>query len=102
MAAVDHPAPRQTHWTDLSAPWAQGPRFDWIVMNPPFHNGPLTDIALGQRLVAGTCAALRPGGTLWMVANAHLPYGALLTALFSTLETKADTGGFRVYKAKKA
>lgn len=101
MAGLDRLAIRETHWTNLSAPWSEGPRFDWIVMNPPFHDGPLTDIALGQRLVAAACAALRPGGTLWMVANAHLPYGSLLTVLFAESRMITESNGFRIYRAQK-
>ena len=44
---------------------------------------------------------LRKGGRLWLVANRHLPYEGVLTPLFAGVELKSQTGGFKVYEARK-
>ena len=43
--------------------------------------------------------ALRKGGTLWLVANRHLPYEAVLAAAFRRVEARTDKGGYKVVEA---
>ena len=74
---------------------------DFVVMNPPFHDGGNEDRSLGQAFVAAAAAALRKGGRLWLTANRHLPYEAPLAAAFSRVDLRADTGGYKVYEAVK-
>ncbi len=74
---------------------------DFVVMNPPFHDGGIEDRSLGARFIARAAAALRHGGTLWMVANRHLPYEAAMQPLFSRVTLKAETGAFKLYEAVK-
>ena len=57
-------------------------------MNPPFHDGGTEDQALGQAFIRRAAEALRPGGTLWLVANRHLPYEATLSAAFKTVDAE--------------
>jgi 16S rRNA (guanine1207-N2)-methyltransferase len=47
---------------------------DIIVCNPPFHRGTTKDSTTALRMIADAGRVLRPGGELWMVYNAHLPY----------------------------
>ncbi len=101
ISAISHPATHEVHWADLSVPWAHGPRFEWIVMNPPFHEGAASDPGLGQRFIAAAAAALKTGGKLWMVANAHLPYGPLLAVLFGGAVEVFESSGFRIYRARR-
>src|SRR5690606_6412454 len=58
-------------------------RYDFIVSNPPFHalrGDARPDI--GRAFIAAAADALRPGGTLWLVANRHLAYEEALGAGF--------------------
>lgn len=47
---------------------------DLVVCNPPFHVRAAKDSAATFELIEAAGRALRPGGVLWMVYNAHLPY----------------------------
>lgn len=45
-----------------------------IVTNPPFHVGAAKDSTPTMRMIDDAARVLRPGGELFMVYNAHLPY----------------------------
>ena len=72
---------------------------DFVVMNPPFHDGGREDRALGAAFIAAAARRLRPGGTCWLTANRHLPYEAPLAAAFQVVHLRAETAGFKVYEA---
>lgn len=74
---------------------------NWVVMNPPFHEGALTNSSVGVAFIRTAAALVRPGGRLWMVANAHLPYEAHLAAAFSRHEKIAEGEGYKIYCAVK-
>jgi 16S rRNA (guanine1207-N2)-methyltransferase len=74
---------------------------DFVVMNPPFHDGGSEDRALGQAFITAAARALRKGGTLWLTANRHLPYEAPLNAAFARVGLRSEAGGFKVYEAVK-
>jgi len=74
---------------------------DFIVMNPPFHEGKKTDFSIGLGFIKSSAAALSPRGVLYVVANAHLPYEDLLQAEFKTVEKLHEGGGFKVFTAHK-
>jgi 16S rRNA (guanine1207-N2)-methyltransferase len=96
---VDDPR-AHIHWADArTEPALDG--LDFVVMNPPFHDGGAEDRALGQAFIRRAHAALRKGGWLWLVANRHLPYEGVLTPLFAGVELKSQAGGFKVYEARK-
>lgn len=98
-ANVDDPRAR-LHWADArSAPALEN--LDFVVMNPPFHDGGAEDKALGQAFIRRSHDILRKGGSLWLVANRHLPYEGVLAPLFAKLELKAEAGGFKVYEARR-
>jgi len=44
---------------------------------------------------------LAPKGQFWMVANRNLPYEQTLDTLFSQVDTIAQTGGFKVIRARR-
>jgi 16S rRNA (guanine1207-N2)-methyltransferase len=74
---------------------------DFVVTNPPFHEGGGEDKGLGQAFIKAAAAMLRKSGVLWLVANRHLPYEAVLNEHFKTVRPVADAGGFKVYEARK-
>ena len=88
-------------WGDIRAPGAVPDKLDFVVTNPPFHDGGAEDQALGRVFIARAGEALRTGGALWLVANAHLPYEATLRERFRAVATVAQAHGYRVYEARK-
>jgi 16S rRNA (guanine1207-N2)-methyltransferase len=91
-------------WADLRDYPAQAPALadlDFVVMNPPFHDGGTEDKALGRHFIQRARDALHSGGTLWLVANRHLPYEATLAQHFRHVTLKAETGGYKVYEARR-
>lgn len=74
---------------------------DFIVMNPPFHEGVRTLSALGAAFITNAAACLKRGGVLYMVANTHLPYEDHLRALFSDVRQLHKEKGFKVIRAVK-
>jgi 16S rRNA (guanine1207-N2)-methyltransferase len=74
---------------------------DFVVMNPPFHDGGAEDRDLGVAFVRAAAGLLRRGGVCWLVANRHLPYEAALKAAFSRVELRADVGGYKIVEARR-
>ena len=74
---------------------------DFVVSNPPFHEGGGEDKALGQAFIRSAAQALRKGGALWIVANRHLPYEAILAESFAKVRLVGEGGGYKVFEARK-
>ena len=74
---------------------------DFVVSNPPFHDGGAEDRRLGQAFIRKAAGLLKKGGVLWLVANRHLPYEAELDAAFRRVRMVADAGGYKVFEAVK-
>jgi 16S rRNA (guanine1207-N2)-methyltransferase len=70
-------------------------------MNPPFHDGGTEDRALGVSFIRRAAEMLRTGGSCWLVANRHLPYEAELKPLFKRVIVIAETGGYKIFEARK-
>ena len=77
-------------------------RYDFIVTNPPFHQGRADLPELGRAFLVAAADALVEGGRLWLVANRHLPYEALLNERFASVRTLANERGYKVIEAVKA
>lgn len=88
-------------WVDLAARAPSIADLDAIVMNPPFHRAGVEDQALGLAMIGRAADALRKGGVLWLTANRHLPYEAVLKARFKTVVPVTQAAGFKVCKAVK-
>jgi 16S rRNA (guanine1207-N2)-methyltransferase len=88
-------------WADLRTPLEGVADLDFVVMNPPFHDGGAEDRALGQAFIATAATMLRKGGACWLVANRHLPYEAPLGAAFKAVTLRAEGGGYKIYEARK-
>lgn len=86
------------HWADATTfrperPWGA------VVMNPPFHIGRAADPGIGLAFLHAAHRGLAPDGSLWLVANRHLPYGRLLTSLFRSVEEIGGDAAFRLTRA---
>ena len=100
-ARLNVPDPRtRFHWADATT-WRPETLLDVVVMNPPFHTGREADPALGAAFIRAARRMLAPSGELWMVANRHLPYDAVLSECFLAVEDLPGDGGFRVIHATK-
>ncbi len=87
------------HWADALAFEADEP-VDHVVMNPPFHTSRKPDPSLGQGFIRAAGRLLRPKGSLWLVANRHLPYETVLSDTFSEVRLLSDRSSFKIYHAK--
>lgn len=79
-----------------------GERFDYIVTNPPFHEGIVRTTAITETLIQNAPNYLKAGGELWLVANHGLPYEPILRQQFNQLDVVATNNRFVVWRARKA
>lgn len=87
-------------WADVRT-LAENGEADFVVSNPPFHDGGAEDKRLGQAFIRKAAGLLRRGGVAWFVANRHLPYEAELDAAFKRWAMVADRRGYKVFEAVK-
>ncbi len=93
--------PRATFdWADVRT-LDEGGDLDFVVMNPPFHDGGAEDRRLGQAFIRKAAGMLKKGGVLWLVANRHLPYEAELKDAFKRVTPVGDGGGYKLFEATK-
>lgn len=88
------------HWAN-ALEWRAPEPLSCVIMNPPFHTARKADPALGQGFVRAAARALRPGGQLFMVANAHLPYEVELQTQFSQVTMIGRDNRFKLFRAEK-
>ena len=88
-------------WTDVRSAGIEPGSLDFVVMNPPFHDGGTEDKQLGQTFIRQAANALRRSGTLWLVANRHLPYERVLAEVFKVVTPRVDTGGYKIFEARR-
>ena len=80
---------------------AEGGSLDLVVCNPPFHQAQTVTDHIARRMFIDAHRALKPGGELMIVGNAHLGYRERLGELFGDCETVSAAGRFVVLKALK-
>lgn len=90
----------QFHWADATTITGL-PRIETVVMNPPFHRGRAGDPGLGVAFIRKAAQILPPNGTLWMVANRHLPYEPALRTVFGDVAEIAGTSAFKIFRAAR-
>lgn len=73
-------------------------RYDAVLCNPPFHEGARGLPAIGQAFLRAAADALKPQGEAWIVANAHLPYEAVLAERFDRVDRVAEARGFKLLR----
>lgn len=87
------------HWSDVTVGIGDVAPYDWIVANPPFHEGAKADPAIGHAFINAAWKAIRRRGKFLMVANQHLPYEELLRRRFREVTVLEQVQGFKVYLA---
>ncbi|HEY2179080.1 MAG TPA: methyltransferase [Caulobacteraceae bacterium] len=97
---IDDPRARFLQ-ADLRRPAKGLAELDFVIMNPPFHDGGAEDRALGKTLVGAAAAVLRRGGVCRLVANVALPYESALAASFAEVRQLAREGGYKVLEARR-
>ena len=86
------------HWADATQ-WAGC--YDAVVMNPPFHTGRTGDIDLGRSFMAAASRILSSKGSLYMVANRHLPYETFLNECFGKVVEQPGDARFKLFHATR-
>lgn len=86
------------HWADALSFRPAAPAHA-VVCNPPFHTIRAADPALGAAFIRAAQRMLATEGTLWLVANRHLPYDPVLAAAFREV---AEIGGNKAYRLIRA
>ncbi|QQD21601.1 methyltransferase [Oceanospirillaceae bacterium ASx5O] len=74
---------------------------DWVVCNPPFHDGhrQLTNIAV--RMFEESRQRLAKDGKLLVIANRHLPYLPVLNKEFRQVQSLGSDPRFSLYLSRK-
>ena len=102
LRSLNHGAEIIPLWSDICLDHQNIPEnLDYIIMNPPFHDGKETDIKRGQAFITSAHRCLKAGGQLWMVANTHLPYEKILGSHFKTVCEITQQNGFKICHATK-
>jgi len=79
-ARMNLPDARRFFLSDMWAALPEGARYDWIVSNPPVHCGLRSDFTVVSALLSEGPGRLRPGGSLWLVAQTYIPIGCICAA----------------------
>jgi len=90
----------QFHWADATV-WKPDARADSVIMNPPFHESRSADPDLGRAFIRAAAGMLKPSGSLWMVANRHLPYETTLAQSFTSVSEVAGDTRFKILHASR-
>ncbi len=88
-------------WHDVTSGLPKGANYDFMVSNPPFHQGHADEPEIGQAFLVAAAQSLREGGRFWLVANRHLPYETLLRSRFRRVREVCCAQGFKVIEAVK-
>ena len=87
------------YWYD-ALKWEAPKLLDFIIMNPPFHYLGRAMPSLGADFVKVASRNLKKSGTLWMVANRHLPYEDAIKGHFSSFSELSGSKKFKVIRAE--
>ena len=71
-------------------------KFDYILTNPPFHQGKDTDYRFAMELFRHAREHLVRDGQLWVVANRHLAYEEWAKEAFAQVEVMTQEQGFKL------
>ncbi len=85
------------YWLDATGESLPG-GMDVVLMNPPFHKGRADAVELGQTMISAAARSLKASGSLFMVANRHLPYELIIYQTFESVQSLFDGEGFKVLR----
>ena len=94
------PAAASFHWADVTRD-LPSQAFDWVVTNPPFHQGKAESLETGLKFITEAARALRPGGRIMLVANQHLPYEKALDTFYVSWREVKRTNAYKILEARK-
>jgi len=86
-----------THWLDATREKMPG-KMDVILLNPPFHKDKADLVSLGQSMIEAAARSMQPQGSLFLVANRHLPYEFLLYDTFEQVSVLFEGEGYKVIR----
>lgn len=81
----------------LSELLSAGKQFNFIVTNPPFHTGLKTDYGITELLLKNANKITKSKFSIWMVANAFLPYPELFNRFIKPAVIKNKNKRFNIY-----
>ena len=76
--------------------------YDWIITNPPFHQGVADDLDVARAFFRQAGTFLAENGRILVVFNRHLPYEGWLRESFNHVECLSQNRVFRVVSARKS
>ena len=86
-------------WADvLTCEFEQ--KFDFVLMNPPFHRTNRPEPGLGHDFIRRAASALHPSGTLDLVANRFLAYERVVESSFRSWRVVGEANGFKAIRAR--
>jgi 16S rRNA (guanine1207-N2)-methyltransferase len=88
----------QFHWADATT-FRPAAAAEAVLCNPPFHRTRAAEPDLGRAFIAAAAGMLTRGGTLWLVANRHLPYRDVLAQRFRESAEIGGDGVFALWRA---
>ena len=84
------------HWLDIIHDQLPLPPLDFVIMNPPFHEGKEVQPDLGLGFLKRAREFLKKNGQLFLVANQFLPYEDTLISHFGRMQKVLKQDGFKV------
>lgn len=78
-----------------------GDSYDFIISNPPFHQGIGTDYEAVTKFISEAAHHLRDHGTLVIVANKFLKYEPLLSQHVGPTVVAAQNGAYKIFVTKR-
>ncbi|RTE86240.1 MULTISPECIES: methyltransferase [Gammaproteobacteria] len=76
------------------------PKVDWIISNPPFHQGKSTNYEIATQFILKAKSHLKANGKVLLVFNQFLPWERLLAEQFKRISVIAQNKSFKVVTAE--
>jgi 16S rRNA (guanine1207-N2)-methyltransferase len=73
---------------------------DWILCNPPFHQGFNTNSNMSEKFIRQMRRLLKPGGKAYVVVNQFIPLERLAQDIFTNIDVVAREHGFKLVQLR--